>query len=111
MAFADLDGFRCYYRLEGRADRPVIVLSHSLGLDHTMWDPQMAGLLTCARVLRYDLRGHGASDAPPGDYTVEQLGDDALTLLERLGLDASPGAVSRSEASSGSGSRCTHRIG
>ena len=86
MAFADLDGFRCYYRLEGRADRPVIVLSHSLGLDHTMWDPQMAGLLTCARVLRYDVRGHGASDAPPGDYTVEQLGNDALTLLERLGL-------------------------
>ena len=87
MAFADLDGFRCYYRLEGRADRPVLVLSHSLGLDHTMWDQQMAGLLAHVRVLRYDLRGHGASDAPSGDYTIEQLGNDAVALLELLGLE------------------------
>jgi 3-oxoadipate enol-lactonase/4-carboxymuconolactone decarboxylase len=87
MAFADLDGFRCYYRLEGCADRLVIVLSHSLGLDHTMWDPQVAALTARFRVLRYDLRGHGGSDATPGDYTVEQLGRDALALLDRLGLD------------------------
>jgi 3-oxoadipate enol-lactonase/4-carboxymuconolactone decarboxylase len=87
MAFAQLDGIRCYYRLEGAADRPVLVLSHSLGLDHTMWDPQIAALTARCRVLRYDHRGHGASDAPAGDYTVEQLGRDALALLDRLGLD------------------------
>jgi 3-oxoadipate enol-lactonase / 4-carboxymuconolactone decarboxylase len=87
MAFAQLDGVRGYYRLEGAAARPVIVLSHSLGLDHTMWDPQMAALTARFRVLRYDLRGHGASDAPAGDYTLEQLGRDALALLDRLGLD------------------------
>jgi len=86
MAFAILEGFRCYYRIEGRADLPVVVLSHSLGLDHTMWDPQMPALLTGHRVLRYDLRGHGASDAPAGDYTVERLAKDALRLLDHLQL-------------------------
>jgi 3-oxoadipate enol-lactonase/4-carboxymuconolactone decarboxylase len=86
MAFADLDGCRCYYRIEGQADRPVTVLSHSLGLDHGMWDPQMPALLAHARVLRYDVRGHGASDAPSGDYTIEQLGRDALLLLDRVGV-------------------------
>ena len=87
MAIANLDGDRVYYRLEGAAGRPVVALSHSLGLDHTMWDPQVAALTARFRVLRYDLRGHGGSDATPGDYTVEQLGRDALALLDRLGLD------------------------
>jgi 3-oxoadipate enol-lactonase / 4-carboxymuconolactone decarboxylase len=87
MAIANLDGDRVYYRLEGAAGRPVVALSHSLGLDHTMWDPQMAALTARFRVLRYDLRGHGGSDATPGDYTVERLGRDALALLDRLGLD------------------------
>jgi 3-oxoadipate enol-lactonase/4-carboxymuconolactone decarboxylase len=87
MAFAQLDDTRCYYRLEGSPHLPVVVLSHSLGLDHAMWDPQMAALTTRCRVLRYDHRGHGASDAPTGDYTVEQLARDALALLDRLGLE------------------------
>ena len=68
------------------ADKPLLVLSHSLGLDHGMWDPQMPGLLSRFRVLRYDTRGHGATDAPAGDYTMEALGRDALALLDGLGL-------------------------
>ena len=47
----------------------------------------MAALTARFRVLRYDLRGHGGSDATPGDYTIERLGRDALALLDRLGLD------------------------
>jgi len=86
MAFLDLHGVRCYYRLEGAVDKPVVSLSHSLGMDHSMWDPQMPDLLARFRVLRYDLRGHGASDAPAGDYSVEQLSRDALARLDRLGL-------------------------
>jgi 3-oxoadipate enol-lactonase / 4-carboxymuconolactone decarboxylase len=87
MAFARIDDIRCYYRLEGIATRPTIVLSHSLGLDHGMFEPQVAALTSRFRVLRYDLRGHGGSDAPAGDYTVERLGRDALALLDHLGLD------------------------
>jgi 3-oxoadipate enol-lactonase/4-carboxymuconolactone decarboxylase len=87
MAFIQLDAIRCYYRLEGAHDRPALVLSHSLGLDHSMWDPQVPELTSRFRVLRYDLRGHGASDAPKGEYTVEALGRDALALLDRLHLE------------------------
>jgi 3-oxoadipate enol-lactonase / 4-carboxymuconolactone decarboxylase len=87
MAFATVNGLRCYYRLEGRADRPVIALSHSLGLDHTMWDPQVEAFAARFRVLRYDTRGHGASDAPAGQYTIDDLGRDALGLLDALGLE------------------------
>src|SRR5260221_448822 len=51
-----------------------------------MWDPQVADLLPNFQILRYDIRGHGASDAPSGDYTVEQLGQDALSLADSLGI-------------------------
>ena len=87
MAFAETNSIRTYYRLEGNVEKPALVLSHSLGLDHGMWDPQMPALLSRFRVLRYDTRGHGGSDAPAGDYTMEALGQDALALLDRLNLD------------------------
>ena len=70
MPFVESDGCRIYYRLEGAASRPLLVLVHSLGTDHGMWDPQMPALLNRFQVLRLDLRGHGASDAPAGDYTI-----------------------------------------
>lgn len=87
MAFADLSGRRLYYRLEGRPGLPVIALCHVLGLDHSMWDPQAPDFAARFRVLRFDLRGHGASDAPAGDYSVADLGRDALALLDTLGID------------------------
>jgi 3-oxoadipate enol-lactonase / 4-carboxymuconolactone decarboxylase len=77
----------CYYRLDGREDRPVLMLAHSLGQDHGMWDAQASDLSTHFRVLRYDIRGHGASAATPGDYTIEQLGKDAVALADALGID------------------------
>ena len=61
-----------FYRLSGRDDRPVLVLSHSLGQDHGMWDGQVNELSAHVRVLRYDIRGHGASSAPAGEYRIEQ---------------------------------------
>jgi 3-oxoadipate enol-lactonase/4-carboxymuconolactone decarboxylase len=88
MAFVNHDGLRVYYRLEGRSDRPVLVLAHSLGLDHTMWDEQVPDLLAHFRVLRYDVRGHGATDAPAGEYAIEQLGRDALGLLDKLNVSS-----------------------
>lgn len=87
MPIADLDGFRAFYRLEGVAGRPVVALSHSLGLDHGMWDLQMPALLRGHQVIRYDTRGHGATDPTAGDYTIEQLARDALALLDRLEID------------------------
>ena len=77
----------CYYRLEGREDRPVLMLSHSLGQDHGMWDAQAAALADHFRILRYDIRGHGASGVTPGDYRIEQLGADALALADALRIE------------------------
>jgi 3-oxoadipate enol-lactonase/4-carboxymuconolactone decarboxylase len=86
MPFLDVSGHRCYYRLDGRDGDPVIVLSHSLGVDHGLWDGLAARLLPHFAVLRYDTRGHGASASTPGDYTVEQLSRDVLALTDALGV-------------------------
>ena len=78
MPFITIDSARLFYRFEGNEDRPVLVLSNSLGTDHGMWSPQVADLLSHFRILRYDTRGHGASDVPGGDYSLERLGRDVF---------------------------------
>jgi 3-oxoadipate enol-lactonase / 4-carboxymuconolactone decarboxylase len=87
MPFAQVNGVKLFYHLDGRDDRPAILLSHSLGVDHAQWDQQTADLLPYFRVLRYDIRGHGASDAPAGDYSIEMLGRDVLAIADAAGLD------------------------
>jgi 3-oxoadipate enol-lactonase/4-carboxymuconolactone decarboxylase len=84
LPFVNVDSTRLFYRLEGKADRPVLVLSHSIGTDHGMWALQVEDLLPHFQVLRYDTRGHGASDAPKGEYSVERLGRDLLGLTDAL---------------------------
>lgn len=76
-----------YYRFDGHDDRPVLMLAHALGQDHGMWDPQAADLARHFRVLRYDLRGHGGSSVIAGDYSIAELGGDALALADALGID------------------------
>jgi 3-oxoadipate enol-lactonase len=85
MPFANVNNARMFYRLEGRAGLPVLVMSHSLGCDHGMWEPQMPQLLERMQVLRYDTRGHGASDVPSSDCTIADLGLDVVALT--LGLN------------------------
>lgn len=85
MPFAISDGNRIFYRLEGSAEKPLLVMAHSLGVDHGLWEPQMSALLRYFQVLRLDLRGHGASDAPAGDYTIEQLARDVITAVDSTG--------------------------
>lgn len=80
------DGARLHYQLDGEEGRPVVLLSNSLGTALEMWDPQLDALAARYRVLRYDSRGHGRSDAPPGPYSVDLLGQDALALLDGLGI-------------------------
>jgi 3-oxoadipate enol-lactonase/4-carboxymuconolactone decarboxylase len=82
MPFAISQGAHIFYRLEGAADKPLLVLVHSLGVDHGLWDPQMPALLRYFQVLRLDLRGHGASDSLAGDYTIEQLGRDVIAAVD-----------------------------
>ena len=87
MPFTTIDHSRLFYRLEGNEQRPVLVLSHSIGVDHSLWDRQAIELLPYFRILRYDTRGHGASDGPAGEYSMEQLARDVLCLTDALGID------------------------
>jgi 3-oxoadipate enol-lactonase/4-carboxymuconolactone decarboxylase len=87
VPFTNSQGCRIYYRLDGSGTKPLLVLAHSLGTDHGMWDPQMAALLRHFQVLRPDLRGHGASDAPAGDYTIAQLAGDILAAVAAAGRE------------------------
>jgi 3-oxoadipate enol-lactonase len=74
-----------HHLVEGPVDGPVVVLSHSIGTDHRVWDAQVAPLVAAGlRVVRYDHRGHGASPTPPGPYAIGDLGADVLALLDTL---------------------------
>jgi 3-oxoadipate enol-lactonase/4-carboxymuconolactone decarboxylase len=86
MPFAKIGENRLFYRLEGKQGAPVLILSHSIGADHGMWAQQADSLLPYFQVLRYDIRGHGASDVPHGDYSIEQLGRDVIGLTDFLGV-------------------------
>lgn len=81
------NGITIHYEISGRKEAPVVVLSHSLSSSLIMWEPQMEALEAHFRVLRYDTRGHGLSDAPSGKYTLQMLGEDAVGLMDALGLD------------------------
>jgi 3-oxoadipate enol-lactonase len=62
MPFAEVSGGRTHYRIDGNPAAPVLVLSHSVGMELFMWDRLVAALGRSFRVLRYDSRGHGRSD-------------------------------------------------
>jgi 3-oxoadipate enol-lactonase len=80
---AKTNGIQTNYEVHGGAG-PWLVLSHSLACSARMWDPQIAEFSNRFRVLAYDTRGHGGSDAPAGAYTLEQLADDLHALLAHL---------------------------
>jgi 3-oxoadipate enol-lactonase len=75
------------HRIDGPDDAPLLVLVNSLGTTLELWDRNVDAWTSGLRVLRYDARGHGGSDVPPGPYTVEQLGRDVLGLLDELGIE------------------------
>jgi 3-oxoadipate enol-lactonase len=81
------NGITMHYTLNGPASAPVVTLSHSLATDLAMWGPQVAALASKYRVLRYDTRGHGGTDAPAGAYSLELLAEDARALLAALGVE------------------------
>jgi 3-oxoadipate enol-lactonase len=81
------NGIEMNYELSKEKDAPVVVLSHSLACSMVMWQPQLEVLESHFRVLRYDMRGHGKSEANEGAYTLEQLAADVIGLLDALELD------------------------
>jgi 3-oxoadipate enol-lactonase len=83
---ATADGTTLHVVAEGKKDAPAVMLSHALGGTLSQWDAIMPALIDQFRVIRYDSRGHGQSDAPPGPYSNDMLGRDALAILDALDL-------------------------
>jgi 3-oxoadipate enol-lactonase len=79
------NGIELSYSVEGQG--PWLVMSHSLACNHSMWDEQAQLLKSRYRVLRFDTRGHGGSDAPAGAYTMEMLSEDLCGLLDALSIE------------------------
>ena len=86
MPMLTLGDVRLNYRVDGADDAPPLLMSNSLGTDLEMWSPQIDVLADNFRVIRYDTRGHGASSVPEGSYTLDQLGSDALAVLDHAGV-------------------------
>ena len=78
------NGIDVNYEVHGKEGAPWLVLSHSLACSVRMWDPQIAALKDSYRILAYDTRGHGATEAPKGAYTLDLLADDLFFLLKEL---------------------------
>lgn len=79
-----INGLSTRIELDGPPDAEVVMLSHSLALDLDMWEPQLAALAANYRVLRYDTRGHGHTQAPASSFTLRDLADDVRAILEHL---------------------------
>jgi 3-oxoadipate enol-lactonase len=80
------NGITINYEVDGPAGAPWLVLSNSLATNLSMWDEQARELKGAYRVLRYDQRGHGGTEATAGRYTFALLMADALALMDALGI-------------------------
>jgi len=78
------NGIEVNYELHGKEGAPWLVLSHSLACSVRMWDPQIAALKDRYRILAYDTRGHGATQATKGEYSLDMLADDLFQLMSEL---------------------------
>ncbi len=87
MERIEANGVALAYELSGSDAAPTVVLSHSLAAASGMWEPQVTALSGPYRILSYDMRGHGESDAPEGPYSFEMLADDVAGLMDALGIE------------------------
>ncbi len=86
MQIAELRTTRLHYRIDGPESGLPVVFSNSLGTDLRLWDKVVARMPPGLRLIRYDRRGHGLSDAPPAPYSMGQLVADTEALLDHLGV-------------------------
>ena len=81
------DGVRLHYRVTGRPSGPPVLLIQGLGADRHGWDLQRLALGWTHHTIAFDNRGSGRSDKPHGAYTLEQMADDAIAVLDHAGID------------------------
>lgn len=86
MQVCDLGDIRLHWRQDGDPNGAPVVFANSLGTDLRLWDKVIPRLPAGFRYIRYDKRGHGLSDCPPGPYAMGALVRDAERLMEALGV-------------------------
>lgn len=87
MPFVSNGPMRLFHMSQGPAGAPPVLFSNSLGTTHRMWDAVVDELAAEFRCIRYDTRGHGASDGPAGGYEIDDLADDAAAILDHLDIE------------------------
>jgi len=80
------NGITFNYDVTGTDSAPWLIFSNSLATNLHMWDQQVSDLKSSFRMLAYDQRGHGLTEAPPGRYTFELLCADVIALMDALGI-------------------------
>jgi 3-oxoadipate enol-lactonase len=80
-------GTRIAYSTAGRPWRPSLIVTHSLGSDHRMWEPQVQALKEQYYIVSIDNIGHGESDVPVGDYTVADMAAGVLAVADAEQLE------------------------
>ncbi|WP_284946588.1 alpha/beta fold hydrolase [Acidisoma cladoniae] len=78
--------FALHTQIDGVEGAPWLILSNGLGTDLTVWEPQVAQWAARFRILRYDTRGHGLSEGPPGPYAPDDLVRDVVGLMDHYGI-------------------------
>lgn len=88
MQVYERDGVRLHFAEQGPRDSgaPALVFANSLGTDFRVWDPLLPHLPDDRRLIRWDKRGHGLSDAPPAPYAMNDHVDDLVGLLDHLNI-------------------------
>jgi 3-oxoadipate enol-lactonase len=86
MPQVDVNGIKVTYQVDGKEGAPYVTFVTGIANDFTMWDAQVAELGKSFRILRYDLRGHGDTQATEGDYSLDLLVNDLLGLLNELNI-------------------------
>jgi 3-oxoadipate enol-lactonase len=81
-----VNGININFQIDGPDSAPWLVLSNSLLTNYSMWDEQVADLKQSYRILRYDQRGHGGTEATEGSYSFDLLVADIMALLDMLGI-------------------------
>jgi 3-oxoadipate enol-lactonase len=74
------------YQIDGAGPRWVTFIT-GIANDISLWDGQVPALARGFKVLRYDLRGHGGSESTPGDYSIDLLVEDLLSLIDERGIE------------------------
>ena len=87
LTFATINGLTLHYTLDGLPAGEPLVFLNSLGTDLRIWDKVIPHFIDRYTLIRYDKRGHGLSDCPPGPYTLRDHTNDLAGLLVHLQVD------------------------